>query len=439
MSKKTAASPLLIRQRYQNPFPPPPFPPKLLHISTDPSRYAGYRFLRNLEKEREVPVISDADLGIPIELGIEADGTYGLGAYWEGDRAGICPEPNAARALLDPEDLALLAEPPPAPGSSISITNGSSQNQTLTVQGASHPSASGSGSSIPSSVHIPDRRKTEVSWLRRTEYFNDVQHKSRDSINNQKSRAQVPVLPKTKTERLAEIHSTFDAIANAPIQTLKHPTKPHLKAVEAFDLLPNESNWANTYDFYRFQENPTDRPDQSSSMSNLPDVRLEHAIIRPMTPKVGGPRLAYFLPESSDGVKNYKRIKEEKKMIDEEDQADEDIKDGDPEAAPEPVNELRFVRDYEISQQRPLNQYLLIFDDGQASGRRKAAYFNPVGNFRTLRKRRPKPNEPAQFDGEEETPWDGISVLLSTDPGAISSIKAVRKELLAPVSQPSGL
>ncbi|POW14460.1 hypothetical protein PSTT_02919 [Puccinia striiformis] len=402
MSKKTAASPLLIRQRYQNPFPPPPFPPKLLHISTDPGRYAGYRFLRNLEKEREVPVISDADLGMPIELGIEADGTYGLGAYWEGDRAGICPEPNAARVLLDPEDLALLAEPPPAPGSSISITN-------------------------------------EVSWLRRTEYFNDVQHKSRDSINNQKSRAQVPVLPKTKTERLAEIHSTFDAIANAPIQTLKHPTKPHLKAVEAFDLLPNESNWANTYDFYRFQENPTDRPDQSSSMSNLPDVRLEHAIIRPMTPKVGGPRLAYFLPESSDGVKNYKRIKEEKKMIDEEDQADEDIKDGDPEAAPEPVNELRFVRDYEISQQRPLNQYLLIFDDGQASGRRKAAYFNPVGNFRTLRKRRPKPNEPAQFDGEEETPWDGISVLLSTDPGAISSIKAVRKELLAPVSQPSGL
>ncbi|POV95415.1 hypothetical protein PSHT_15669 [Puccinia striiformis] len=280
---------------------------------------------------------------MPIELGIEADGTYGLGAYWEGDRAGICPEPNAARVLLDPEDLALLAEPPPAPGSSISITNGSSQNQTLTVQGASHPSASGSGSSIPSSVHIPDR------------------------------------------------------------------------------------------------QNPTDRPDQSSSMSNLPDVRLEHAIIRPMTPKVGGPRLAYFLPESSDGVKNYKRIKEEKKMIDEEDQADEDIKDGDPEAAPEPVNELRFVRDYEISQQRPLNQYLLIFDDGQASGRRKAAYFNPVGNFRTLRKRRPKPNEPAQFDGEEETPWDGISVLLSTDPGAISSIKAVRKELLAPVSQPSGL
>jgi RNA polymerase II-associated factor 1 len=79
---------LLIRHRYQNPFPPPPFPPKLLHISTDPSRYAGYRFLRNLENEREVTVVSEADLGMPIELGIEADGTYGLGAYWEGDGEG---------------------------------------------------------------------------------------------------------------------------------------------------------------------------------------------------------------------------------------------------------------------------------------------------------------------------------------------------------------
>jgi len=435
MSKKTAACPLLIRHRYQNPFPPPPFPPKLLHISTDPSRYADYRFLRNLENEREVPVISDADLGMPIELGIEADGTYGLGAYWEGEREGICPNPSGDKLSLDPEDLALLAEPPPAPGSSISIINGNSQNQTLTVQGTSNPSASGSSLHAPTSVHIPDRRKTEVSWLRRTEYFNDVQHKSRDSINNQKSRAQVPALPKTKSERLAEIHSTFDAIANAPIETLKHPTKPNMKAVEAFELLPNESTWANTYDFYRFQENPTDRPDQSSSMSNLPDDRLEHAILRPVPTEVGGPRLAYFLPESSEGVKNYRRLKEEKKMVDEED-SPEEANDNGQEAGQEPVNELRFVRDYEISQQRAINQYLLILDDGQASGRRKAAYFNPIGHFRTLRKRRPKPQEPAHVDKDGDPLWDGISVFLARDPEVIAPIKAVRKELLAPVLEP---
>jgi hypothetical protein len=51
---------------------------------------------------------------------------------------------------------------------------------------------------------------------------------------------------------------------------------------------------------------------------------------------VGGPRLAYFLPESSEGVKNYQQIKEEKKTIDEEDQLEEAMEE-DQEADPEPV------------------------------------------------------------------------------------------------------
>jgi hypothetical protein len=52
--------------------------------------------------------------------------------------------------------------------------------------------------------------------------------------------------------------------------------------------------------------------------------------------KVGGPRLAYFLPESSEGVTNYKRIKEERKMIDEADQTEEEKMD-DSEAGAEAV------------------------------------------------------------------------------------------------------
>ncbi|PLW51265.1 hypothetical protein PCASD_01074 [Puccinia coronata f. sp. avenae] len=338
--------PLLIRHRYQNPFPPPPFRPSSCNISTDPSRYAGYRFLRNLENEREVTVVSEADLGMPIELGIEADGTYGLARI--GRETGSHLRQSISRqGPLDPEDLALLVEPPAGTWLLDLHYERHLSNQTLTVQGTSHPSTSGSGSQAPSSVHIPEKRKTEVSWLRRTEYFNDVQHKSRDSIK------------------------------------------------------------------------PDGSTDQSSSMSNLPDDRLEHAILRPVPGDVGGPRLAYFLPESSEGVKNYQQIKEEKKTIDEEDQLEEAMEE-DQEADPEPVNQLHFVRDYEISQQRPIHQYLLIFDDGQASGRRKAAYFNPVGHFRTLRKRRPKPQEPAHVDGKGDPLWDGISVSLTNDPKVIA-------------------
>lgn len=68
----------------------------------------------------------------------------------------------------------------------------------------------------------------------------------------------------------------------------------------------------------------------------MPDDRLEHAILRPVPTEVGGPRLAYFLPESSEGVKNYKRLKEEKKMVDEED-SPEEANGNDPEAGQEPV------------------------------------------------------------------------------------------------------
>lgn len=432
--EKTAASPLLIRHRYQNPFPPPPFPPKLLHISTDPCRYAGFRFLRNLENEREIPVIADADLGMPIELGLEADGTHGLGAYWEGNRNVICPDPASLKPPLDPEDMALLAEPPPAPGSSVSIINGGSQNNTLTVQGTSHPSSGLAAPPIAPTLPVSDRRKAEVSWLRRTEYFNNVQHKSRTNINNPKNRVPVPVLPKTKTERLVEIHSTFEAVSKQPFQDLKHPTKSHLKAIDAYEFLPNESIWANTYDLYRFPENPTDRPDQTSSMSNTADERLEHAILRPFQIK-GDTILAYYLSDSPEGASNYKRIKQEKNTIDDEDQADQTIKEDAPEAQ-EPIHELHFVREYEISQQRPLNQYLLILDEGQTSGLKKAAYFNPVGQFRTLRKRRPKLNEQILEDEDGNPLWDGISVLLSTDPRSIESTKVVRRELLSAISEP---
>ncbi|MBW0465283.1 hypothetical protein O181_004998 [Austropuccinia psidii MF-1] len=438
MSKKGAPCPLLIRHRYLNPFPPPPFPPKLLHISTDPARYAGYRFLTHLENEREIPVFADADLGMPIELGLESDGTYGLGTYWEGDRNVVCPSQPVPRSELDSEDVALLVEPPAASGPSTSITNGVNQNSPAGFQPNPQLSAMALPVSIPAPTMSSDRRKTEVSWLRRTEYFNDVQHKPRESLNNLKSRTQVPIVPKTKTERLAEIHATFDAVTK-PFQKFQHPTKPHLKPVDAFEILPDESIWANTYDLYRFQENPTDRTDQSLDTTTTFDERLEHAILRPV-PVRGDTRLAYYLPHSVQGALNYKKLKQDKKMIDhenqEKEQSKDDIKGANPESE-EPALDLHFVREYEISQQRSLNQYLLIFDDGKISDRKKGAYFNAIGQLRTLRKRRPKPYEHTLEDDDGNPLWDGISVVISTDPESIETTKSTRKELLMPFMKPA--
>lgn len=62
----------------------------------------------------------------------------------------------------------------------------------------------------------------------------------------------------TPEERLASIVSTFSAI-DIPLSDVKHPTKPHLQAVESFDILPDEDLWANQYALFKFADNPNDR------------------------------------------------------------------------------------------------------------------------------------------------------------------------------------
>ncbi|EGG06334.1 uncharacterized protein MELLADRAFT_77864 [Melampsora larici-populina 98AG31] len=429
-SKKSTASPLLIRQRYPNPFPPPPFPPKLLHIPTDPARYAGYRFLAHLENEREIPILVDADLGMTIELGIESDGTFGLGTYWEGDRKVICHDSSPSKTELHPDDCALLVDPAPVQGASISIINGAGQNPAVSSIHASHHVPVPKGSPLfttPSGAN----RKVDVAWLRRTEYFNETQQKPREG-SAQKGRQHEPIVPKTQAERLADIHASFETIQQ-PIESLKHPTKPHLKAVDSFEFMPNESIWANTCDFYRFQENPTDHKEVlSNPLLEQVDPRLDHAILRPVPPIQADSRLAYYLSDDLENVHRYKKLKLETKTV------DEGVLDPVSDPNPEPdeqAHNLHFVREYEVSQQRDLDQYLLVFDDGK-SGHAKAAYFNPIAQSRTLRKRRPRMYGQPPVDDLGDPLWDGISVVLNEDPASIASARVTRNQLLDEVREP---
>lgn len=60
---------LLVRVRYNNPLPPPPFPPKLVKIATDPARYARPEFTAELAYEAPLPMVVDAECGMPFDLG----------------------------------------------------------------------------------------------------------------------------------------------------------------------------------------------------------------------------------------------------------------------------------------------------------------------------------------------------------------------------------
>ena len=57
---------LLVRVRYSNPLP---CPPKLLNIPTNPMRYAKLEFLYALANETPLPMIVDAECGMPLDLG----------------------------------------------------------------------------------------------------------------------------------------------------------------------------------------------------------------------------------------------------------------------------------------------------------------------------------------------------------------------------------
>lgn len=61
---------LLVRVRYSNPLPAPPCPPKLLDIPTNPMRYARPEFLETLANDTPLPMIVDAECGMPLDLGL---------------------------------------------------------------------------------------------------------------------------------------------------------------------------------------------------------------------------------------------------------------------------------------------------------------------------------------------------------------------------------
>ena len=150
---------LLVRVRYANPLPAPPCPPKLLNIPTNPIRYASPQFLNNLTINTPLPMIVDAECGMPLDLGrweclweenaddkgetvlIAASMSFLIRFVFEA----LNPDAENLPAI-DPKDRLFIGDPStPAPS-----TNG----------GHSGPS------SVPSTPAT-----TQVPWLRKTEYI----------------------------------------------------------------------------------------------------------------------------------------------------------------------------------------------------------------------------------------------------------------------------
>lgn len=330
MSLRKSKLDLLVRVRYSNPLPAPPCPPKLLDIPTNPLRYAQPAFINAITNDTPLPMIIDAECGMPLDLG-----------RWEclwgedGDDVTLNPDPDNLPSL-DPKDRFLLSDPST---SAAPYTNG--------------PTTSGTATPLP--AHVP--------WLRKTEYL------SREGVQRTSTHESKQVLQPIDVSHEAQLYTIeagFTACTSLDLTTLSHPNKTGVTAVESYEVLPDADIWANAYDLFRFSERPGERP------ADTEDPRLDCAILRPMESD-GDHFLAYFLTkEDADALE----FKEERRAS----------KGGEENRS----TAFHFIRDYEtikIEQEVP-NEFLLVLDNGDTSERGPGAYYKNIERKMTLKKKR---------------------------------------------------
>jgi RNA polymerase II-associated factor 1 len=72
----------IARIRYQNPLPPPPFPPKLVDIPTPIEPYTTAEYTSTLAQHQPPNIDIDAEGGMPLDLAI-------IPGLFEGDESGL--------------------------------------------------------------------------------------------------------------------------------------------------------------------------------------------------------------------------------------------------------------------------------------------------------------------------------------------------------------
>ncbi|KAH9990926.1 RNA polymerase II-associated [Russula vinacea] len=356
MSSRKSKLDLLVKVRYQNPLPAPPCPPKLLDIPTNPKRYTRPEFLDAATNEALLPMVVDAECGMPLDLGKWE-------ALWEdgADDHALNPDPQNP-PLLDPKDQALLLDPT---GSALDY-------------GRHH----GHGGGTPPIA-------ANVSWLRRTEYISrDSSAPAPRTAATDITNLQNEVVDISREAQLASIENSFAAARSAEqLGALRHPTKPRLRAVATYEVLPDADVWANAYDLFRFSERPGERGPE------LDDPRLDCAIMRPMESD-GDHFLTYYLTKDDDSAELFKDSRADARGIDSLQEEEE-------------ATEFHFVRDYEVVkvEQEVPNEFLLVFDDGGSSSptttnglkdseaRRAGAYYKLIERKMLLKKKRTEPIE----------------------------------------------
>ncbi|CAN6606751.1 RNA polymerase II-associated protein 1 [Trichomonascus vanleenenianus] len=194
MSRAPVRQDYVVRVRYQNELPPPQCPPKLLNVPDDTNKLADASFLSELMRRHPLNVDVNNDIGMPLDL------TQIPGVLDRDDESGIYPQEPQAK--LDPKDRALLREP------------------------------AGEGAA---------KTTSSVAFLRRTEYISTETSKLKGNLESKATllRQRQKSDKVDPAAQLRTVEATFEAASSSDLSTIKHPTKKHLKAVEAWPVVPD--------------------------------------------------------------------------------------------------------------------------------------------------------------------------------------------------------
>lgn len=250
MSKKSSKLDLLVRVRFENPLPDPPFPPKLLKVETDIARLGEPSYLDQLATSTKLPVVLDSEMGMPIDLST-------FEGVFDGSDAAL--NPTLDSKTLDPEDAALLTP--------LNVT---------------------AGGVAP---------KPEVSWMRNSSYIQRTERtRRRAALESQTAE----VVDASEAAQIAAIEKSFTDIQDSKLEDIRHPDakRKHLRVVESYDILPEDEAWSNSYILFKFPERPN-AATSSNPSAEASRGRLERAVLRPVV-EDDQQLVDYFLPPEAD-------------------------------------------------------------------------------------------------------------------------------------------
>jgi len=207
--KTGTKSNFICRMKLRNECPGLPFEPKFLAYPSEQNRLTRYS-CTTLEKNHKHALLTEPDLGIHIDL-IEHE-TY---------------EPPATGIEMQPEDALLLEE--------------------VVRTRKLRPGLEG------------DRgKRPNVPWLQKTVYYGNE-----DMFEFQQgSKVQPGMVPAPEHETLLDPRQLAERLEKtftfaSTLESLKHPSKPALKAVKMWDVMPDWQTWANDYTEVVFDHDPT--------------------------------------------------------------------------------------------------------------------------------------------------------------------------------------